>query len=115
MADNPWNVESVQSFAFLNCPECSFKTKEENLFQDHAIALHPLCFVLFGQTEVIIEEVSLEDQKTEEYIIEVKASEVPSKSELATALASIKGRSFSDMCFYYKADIDTTNFLELTL
>ena len=42
-----------------------------------------------GQTEVVIEEVTLEDQKPE-YIIEVKASEAPSKSELASALASIE-------------------------
>ena len=38
---------------------------------------------------MVIEEVTLEDQKPE-YIIEVKASEAPSKSELASALASIE-------------------------
>ena len=48
MNENPWHVDSVQAFAFLNCPECSFKTKEEDFFQSHAIASHPMCFVLFG-------------------------------------------------------------------
>ena len=38
---------------------------------------------------MVIEEVTLEDQKPE-YIIEVKASEAPSKSELASAIASIE-------------------------
>ena len=38
---------------------------------------------------MVIEEVTLEDQKPE-YIIEVKGSEAPSKSELASAIASIE-------------------------
>ena len=33
MSENPWHVESIQDFAFLNCPECAFKTKEEGYFQ----------------------------------------------------------------------------------
>ena len=55
--DNPWQVDSIQDFAFLNCPECSFKTKTEDFFQEHAVTSHPMCFVLFGQTDVIVEEV----------------------------------------------------------
>jgi hypothetical protein len=43
---NPWNVESVQEFSFLNCPECSFKTKSSKLFCDHAVENHPLSKVL---------------------------------------------------------------------
>ena len=37
---NPWNVENIQEFSFLNCPECNFKTKTENIFQDHAVENH---------------------------------------------------------------------------
>ena len=48
MNENPWHVDSMQAFAFLNCPECTFKTKEEDFFQSHAIASHPMCYVLFG-------------------------------------------------------------------
>ena len=36
MTANPWQVESIQDFSCLKCPECSFDTKEENLFENHA-------------------------------------------------------------------------------
>ena len=48
MEGNPWLVENVQAFLFLNCPECTFKVKEANLFQDHAEKNHLLSSVLFG-------------------------------------------------------------------
>ena len=44
---NPWQVESIQEFYFLKCPECTFDTKEKNCFQDHALENHPLSCVLF--------------------------------------------------------------------
>ena len=47
MVDNPWIVESIQAFYFLKCPECSFDTKEEVNFQEHASGNHPLSNVLF--------------------------------------------------------------------
>ena len=50
MEDNPWQVDSVQAFSFLKCPECIFDTQEEDFFQVHAIENHPLSFVLFGKT-----------------------------------------------------------------
>ena len=89
MTQNPWQVESIQAFVYINCPECSFKTKEEGFFQDHAVASHPNCFALFGRSDIVIQEVMIEDQKPE-YYIEVKADEVPTKLELASALASIE-------------------------
>ena len=46
---NPWNVDSIHEFYFLNCPECPFLAKDENYFQDHALKKHPLSFVLFGK------------------------------------------------------------------
>ena len=45
---NPWNVDSIQDFSFLKCPECPFDAKAEDIFQNHAIENHPLSFVLFG-------------------------------------------------------------------
>ena len=90
MSDNPWQVDSIQDFVFLNCPECHFKTKEEVYFQEHAVTNHPMCFVLFCQTDVIVEEVIEEPKR--EYYIEVKANEVPSKEEVASALASFEGQ-----------------------
>ena len=50
LTNNPWQVESIDAFSFLKCPECNFDTKEEFIFQDHAIVNHPLSFVLFGKT-----------------------------------------------------------------
>ena len=51
MDSNPWQVDSIQDFSCLKCPECAFYSKEENQFQDHAIELHPLSFVLFVKSE----------------------------------------------------------------
>ena len=49
MTFNPWEVESLQAFLFLKCPECHFDTQEEVIFEDHALQNHPLAFVLFGK------------------------------------------------------------------
>ena len=46
---NPWQVKSIQEFSFLKCPECTFDSKDEDTFQDHAIENHPLAFILFGK------------------------------------------------------------------
>ena len=53
MTANPWQVESIQDFSCLKCPECGFDTKEENLFENHATENHPLSFVLFGKSEEV--------------------------------------------------------------
>ena len=72
MSDNPWLVENVQEFSFLNCPECGFKVKEENLFQDHAVKNHSLSSVLFGSTSIKTECVYIKTELnadiTEHYI-----------------------------------------------
>jgi len=46
---NPWKVESIQDFSCLKCPECTFFTKKENYFENHAIKKHPLSTVLFDE------------------------------------------------------------------
>ena len=55
---NPWLVENVQAFAFLNCPECPFKEKELAVFQDHALRNHPQSSVLFD-SKINVEEIPL--------------------------------------------------------
>ena len=50
MQENPWSVGSIQSFLFLNCPECDFKTRMKNFFINHAHHKHPLSKVLFEQS-----------------------------------------------------------------
>ena len=49
MTENPWQVDSIESFTYLKCPECVFDTKEKTCFQNHAIENHPLSQVLFGK------------------------------------------------------------------
>ena len=49
--DNPWQVESIQAFTILKCPECFFDTKDENKFENHAVVNHPMSYVLFGKSE----------------------------------------------------------------
>ena len=58
---NPWQVDSIQEFSFLKCPECTFDSKEEETFQDHAIENHPLSFILFVKS--VKEECSSEEAK----------------------------------------------------
>ena len=45
---NPWLVDNIDDFWFLNCPECAFKTKTHNDFQNHAVGNHTLSSVLFN-------------------------------------------------------------------
>jgi len=44
---NPWKVDSIQAFYLIKCPECTFDTKTETDFQEHAFENHPLSHVLF--------------------------------------------------------------------
>ena len=46
---NPWDVDSIEAFSFLKCPECVFDTQEKNIFQDHAVENHPLSHGFFGK------------------------------------------------------------------
>ena len=50
MTENPWLVDSIQDFLSLQCPECNYNSKEEDVFEEHAIENHPLSFVIFGKT-----------------------------------------------------------------
>ena len=68
---NPWEVESIQAFSYFRCPECTFDSKEDTLFQDHAISNHPLSFVLFGSRSKI-EDFKIKDEMFETSLIEEK-------------------------------------------
>ena len=51
MADliyNPWAVANIDSFNFLCCPECVFRSKKASSFQKHAIENHPKSKVFFS-------------------------------------------------------------------
>ena len=44
---NPWAVTHIDSFNFLCCPECNFRSKEISNFQKHATENHPKSEVFF--------------------------------------------------------------------
>ena len=52
LAENPWLDDNIQSFVFINCPECAFKAKKENSFQDHAKKKHPRSFAFFEKLSI---------------------------------------------------------------
>lgn len=46
---NPWQVNSLDDFNFLCCPECVFRSKESHLFESHAVLNHPQSSVFFNE------------------------------------------------------------------
>ena len=81
MGSNPWHVESIQDFSFLNCPECTFKSKHEDFFQEHAVKSHPQSRVLFDENIEIdpLQEVKVATHGNVEYYVEVKKGEFQTK------------------------------------
>ena len=49
MNSNPWQVDSIQTFYCLKCPECMFFSDKELDFKDHAIKNHPLSNLFFDK------------------------------------------------------------------
>ena len=66
MDKNPWEVDSIQAFSYLKCPECKFDTKKEILFENHATKRHPLSYAFFGKNEFIKVEIDSGVQIKEE-------------------------------------------------
>ena len=58
---NPWGVTSIDSFNFLCCPECSFRSKEESNFQSHALQNHPKSKIFFKPGEILTKEETVEN------------------------------------------------------
>ena len=54
-AFNPWLVGNIQSFLYLNCPECSYRTKKKDSFQEHALQNHPLSCSFFEEDKFKID------------------------------------------------------------
>ena len=63
--DNPWAVTSIDSFNFLCCPECAFRSKENSSFESHAVQNHPKSKAFFGNCAVTVQT------KTEESITDL--------------------------------------------
>ena len=41
MGLNPWQAKSLEDFTFICCPECIYKSKDADSFQNHALDNHP--------------------------------------------------------------------------
>ena len=65
MSTNPWSVENIKEFWFLNCPECTFKTKIEKVFETHAFQNHPSSYAFFGSNKDFSDEIEIKDFKIE--------------------------------------------------
>ena len=59
---NPWLVDNIDDFWFLNCPECVFKAKTQNDFQKHAVGNHTLSSVLFSGDSDIIKAATIKEE-----------------------------------------------------
>jgi hypothetical protein len=40
-SQNPWVAQDIADFNFLCCPECTYKSKVEEVFIEHAVEIHP--------------------------------------------------------------------------
>ena len=59
---NPWLVENLTDFNFLNCPECNYKSKNDQAFLQHAMKHHPRCK---GEKDSVLIRVFAISSKTE--------------------------------------------------
>ena len=87
MNSNPWNVGSINEFSYFNCPECTFHTKEDKNFQDHATRNHPLSAILFSKgTKVITFSGRSDLNQLKQMASEQKCNEFVSKYNLPEKL-----------------------------
>ena len=62
---NPWLVENIEAFSFYCCPECVFRSKEENFFQAHALQNHPNSKLFFLENDVDVKKENFEKENFE--------------------------------------------------
>ena len=65
MKENPWQVDDLQAFSFLCCPECVYRSQEETSFQVHAIQNHPQSSVFFSNGN--IDPLNIKEEVVEDY------------------------------------------------
>ena len=115
MEDNPWNVESLEAFTFLKCPECIFDTQKEDIFQYHAFENHPLSIAFFGKNvknepvEDMVEETEICDENLSSTLTE--NLEVELKEEPLEYVEENNSEYFES----YDEDFPAESFLEQNL
>ena len=62
---NPWDVRSLDEYLFYCCPECELKTKEYEIFYNHAVIIHELAKQTLqptlDDTEMVTEDIRDKD------------------------------------------------------
>ena len=57
---NPWSVDNIEVFSFYCCPECIFRSKEQNFFEAHALQNHDQSIDFFLEDNYETEEDHIE-------------------------------------------------------
>ena len=78
--ENPCLVENILAFSYYNCPECNYRTKDEKVFEDHALESHPLSKEFFIKSE---------DEQTSEETLEINLPSSDSKYYIYLFLSSL--------------------------
>ena len=95
MTENPWDVDSIEAFSFLKCPECIFDTKQEDNFLEHALQNHPLSSVFFGKRlKEEVDDTGDYDLNIEEYYEEAENGSFPTIDSDETLLPVHSGAFF---------------------
>ena len=66
MSYNKLSADDIKKCWFLNCPECSFKTKTKITFETHVYEKHPTSLVFFGNNRKLPEKTRVENSGFEE-------------------------------------------------
>ena len=112
MIGNPWQVASLQDFLYLKCPECTFDTQEEEVFEDHALQNHKLSFVFFGEIFVKDEKLNSKDDHKDPLTINgeirdqscVTSSENLSLAPIFPNISNIKEELIDNSEFFEKIE-----------
>ena len=61
--ENPWQVPSLDEYLFYCCPECDMKTKEYNMFYEHAVHRHDQAKILLVHDPDTKEDIKAEEEE----------------------------------------------------
>ena len=87
MNPNPWQVDSIDAFYCLKCPECMFFSWKEFDFKHHALENHPMSNFLFGKS-------TQSTYLMEPAMIKKEPCEVEIKDNSDLKLIEVKSESF---------------------
>ena len=67
--NNPWDVPNLDEYLFYCCPECELKTKEYEIFYNHAVIIHELAKQtlqpILDDTEMVTEDIGDKDEHSD--------------------------------------------------